>query len=559
MPARTFPDPLPDWVRSNPLRNAEVKVYDALRSQLSSRYVLFYSRPWIGTNHDGTEKEGEADFVVASAEAGFVVIEVKGGGVGRDGKTDDWFSVDREGRRHAIKDPVRQASRSKNELLERLRAHQALGGRWIGAGIAIVLPDSTGAEMLEGLSTPRDQFALRDQMEKLGRWVAGRLESTSPDGKGSLGEDGVATLERLLAPSFQLRIPLALSIDADHERVITVTEQQYALLEFLAGHKRAAISGAAGSGKTVLALHKAMELARENPGHRVLLTCYNAALASWLARSGRKLKNLYVMSFHGLCTSVAKDAGIPLGDGGQSSEYFNTTLPNALNDAVTARPELRFDAVVVDEGQDFSDEWLDALQLVLKHPDDTFWLFYDDNQRLYSRRAETIDGMPRAPFALRRNVRNPRPVFDRLLPLIGDAIVTPLGPQGRPVEEIRVDRKSLPAKLSSLIRRLTEDEQVDPDDIAVLVHAPKRAAEICPDRKFARVGTCRAEDEPLGRVCVDTVKRFKGLERKVIILVDPADVVASDEEGYVAISRATAHLVLLGDVMPPVIRQAEGE
>src|SRR5687768_11366816 len=136
MPARCFPDPLPEWVRQNELRRAEIKVYDALRTQLPSTYTLFYSRPWVGTNPDGTEREGEADFVIASAHTGFLVIEVKGGRVGRE-QSGEWYSIDGKDRRHAIKDPGKQARGSKHQILGQLRAHPRLQDRWIGMGSAV--------------------------------------------------------------------------------------------------------------------------------------------------------------------------------------------------------------------------------------------------------------------------------------------------------------------------------------------------------------------------------------------------------------------------------------
>jgi hypothetical protein len=550
MPARAFPDPLPGWVRDHPLRRAEVKVYDALRSQLSSRYTVFYSRPWIGTNPDGTEKDGEADFVIAAAETGFLVLEVKGGGVGRDAKADAWYSIDQHGCRHSIKNPVFQAGRSKHELLERLKSRPELAGRWIGAGIAVVLPDCTGKEALEGVDVPPDHFALREDMERLGHWVVERLESTVGEKGGELGPGGVKALEHLVANSFLLRIPLASTIDSDHERVIAVTEQQYALLDFLERHNRVAVAGAAGSGKTVLALYKALQLAAAHPSSRVLLTCYNAPLAAWLRRAARRAKNLEVASFHDLCSNAAKSAGLGLDDS-HKPRFFSQILPEALVESVARRPDTRFDAIVVDEGQDFEDGWLDGLQLCLRDAQSTFWVFYDDNQRLYDRPGSLLEDMPQAPFVLKKNVRNPRPVFERLLPLIGDATVVPLGPSGRSVEEVVVPKVAvLPGRLAALATRLVEDEQVDPEDIAILVERAEQIETICPGGSLARIGTCRAHEEPRGRICVDTVRRFKGLERKVIVIVQPADLAHSDELLYVGLSRATGHLILIGDRMP---------
>jgi hypothetical protein len=49
---------------------------------------------------------------------------------------------------------------------------------------------------------------------------------------------------------------------------------------------------------------------------------------------------------------------------------------------------------------------------------------------------------------------------------------------------------------------------------------------------------------------METVRRFKGLERNVIILVDPAEMKTAEELQYVGLSRPTGHLILLGTRMP---------
>lgn len=547
MPARIYPNPLPDWVLVDPLREAEIEVYEILKRQLSSRYSVFYSRPWIGTNFDGTEKEGEADFVVASPDTGYLVIEVKGGGVGRDGQTGEWFSIDRHNRRHTIRDPIKQALRSKNEILEKLRQFPGMDGRWIGMGSAVILPHSTGGGLLVGADTPADHFAFSEDMAHLGRWVVERLEHTVSDRGGSLGVDGIASLERLLAQSFQLRIPLALTIGDDHEKVVSATEQQYTLLEFLQGHNRAAIGGAAGSGKTILALHKATELAKKAYPSQVLLTCYNAPLAAWLRLGSAKETNLRAGTFHEICIQTAKAAGVAASPCDNTQKYFDEVLPNLLLESIDLKPDMAFAGIVIDEGQDFSDRWLDVLQLSLRDESSPFWVFYDDNQKVYSRTGFLLQTMDRPPFMLRKNVRNPRPIFDRLVPFLDGSTVVPLGPRGRPIEEITVSGlASLRSRLAGLITRLVEDDQVDPEDVAVLVARKESIVDVCPDGRFGRIPTCDAEAGGRGRVCIDTVRRFKGLERKVVILIEPTEIAKNEELMYVALSRPTAHLILLG-------------
>ena len=83
--AKMFPQQLPKDVLDDKRRSSEVQVYNALSEQLDDNYHVFYSSPWLGTNTDGSEIDGEADFLIAHAEKGILSVEVKGGVVGKVG------------------------------------------------------------------------------------------------------------------------------------------------------------------------------------------------------------------------------------------------------------------------------------------------------------------------------------------------------------------------------------------------------------------------------------------------------------------------------------------
>ena len=61
-----------------------------------------------------------------------------------------------------------------------------------------------------------------------------------------------------------------------------LTEEQAGCLEVIQHELRVAISGAAGTGKTILALVEAARQAKG--GRRVLFVCFNRALAAWAQR-----------------------------------------------------------------------------------------------------------------------------------------------------------------------------------------------------------------------------------------------------------------------------------
>ena len=92
-----YPTPLPRQVWDDPLRAAEREVYAALSAGLGQDYSVFYGVAWLARDTRGAARDGEADFVVAHADRGVLLLEVKGGRVCRDAETARWTSIDRQG------------------------------------------------------------------------------------------------------------------------------------------------------------------------------------------------------------------------------------------------------------------------------------------------------------------------------------------------------------------------------------------------------------------------------------------------------------------------------
>src|SRR5690349_16732429 len=92
---------------------AEARVYRALRDELSDGVLVLHSLAWAYKTRGGELIEGEADFTIFLKDAGFLTIEVKGGGVAFDATSGVWSSIDRKGVSHQIKDPFRQARKER--------------------------------------------------------------------------------------------------------------------------------------------------------------------------------------------------------------------------------------------------------------------------------------------------------------------------------------------------------------------------------------------------------------------------------------------------------------
>lgn len=100
-----------------------------------------------------------------------------------------------------------------------------------------------------------------------------------------------------------------------------------------------------------------------------------------------------------------------------------------------------------------------------------------------------------------------------------------------------------------------------PADIAVLMGSGRT----CPLRRGQRIGafetTTDQAAEP-SKVLLETVSRFKGLERPVIVLTGIDDLPAAEETAllYVGLSRARVHLVVIAtEVTMSRLRLSRGE
>jgi len=533
-----YPERLPDGIDSD----AERRLFDRFKREFSDDFTIFHSVAWLSRIRGGRARDGEIDFLIAHPRHGLLVAEVKGGGIEFDAPTRSWFSLDRSGQRHLIRDPVSQVRTSRYVLQEMLSQAPATAGVHYPSGYTVVFPDTRFTPEV-GIAVPReiviDLPRARDLKQAIID-VYGYFASDLPQP----GPSGIDALVRVLGRSWRLPPMIGAAIDASELRLRELTEQQYAILDALARRPRALISGGAGTGKTMLALEKARRLARS--GFRTLLTCFNANLAAWM---GAQLRGtgVHVRNFHGLCTEMAQRGGNPLVRQPQETEQqFYDRFPDALLESIP-RLEQRFDAIVVDEGQDFREEWWIALCELLADPrEGVLYIFYDDNQRIYQRKSTFP--LSDEPFALTQNCRNTVRIHD-LVKLFyqGDVDLTCSGPLGDPIVLLKLEdgESERDAVLKHVEWLLAQ--QVRPQDLVILTPRRQALSEL-KQGVYGHVGLTWDPASSSGRVLCSTVHAFKGLERPAVIVAELTGVtpVHRAELLYVAFSRARHHLAVCG-------------
>ncbi len=531
--------------------SAERRLYEGFLEQLGDDHVVYHSVDWVLSGPRG-HHEGEADFVIAHPVEGVLVLEAKGGSLSYDPRTRRWQQSGRSGSHTLDEDPFHQAKGEMHSLVEILSA-QPGWERWMPSyGYGVAFPDGRYEEAAHPAAPPEIVID-RDDMDRLADRVRAVMEFWRHGGR-TFGAEGMDALASALGYRVEVRTPLKLEFDEEDRKIVELTNDQAWILGFVSHRKRAAVTGPAGCGKTLLAIQVALRSA--NAGHRTLLTCFNRRLAEYLRESTEATPKLDVSHFHGLCVRLAREAGIdlPSADAEPESDYFEHRLPEAMAEAAS-RLGPRYDAIVVDEAQDFRPWWWPALMGLHEDPDEgMLYVFADDNQNLYGGGGLPIDPESFCP-PLPANLRNTRAIHE-FVSVFYDGVPGPVakGPDGRIPEILGYrDGDELAHLLAVVLRNLVDQEQVPLEDIVVLTPSGKAKSDL---RARERVNGFRLSDttEP-GTVLTASVHGFKGLERPVVILAELGDKHAEDLAQYLYVggSRARNQLIVLA--AEPVARE----
>lgn len=542
---------------------SEETVFRALADALDDDWTILARARWFARDGArGPVCACEADFLLAHPRRGILVLEVKGGGIRFDPASGVWSSVDRGGVAHTLgRAPLEQAMVTSKRLLQTLRESSAfrmsVEERHLMVGYAVALPDCRVDGIALPASLPGKLVIDRAALARIGPALEEAFEDHGAAPPAWLDPRWIDDLVRLLAPRVEIpaeetrfRVPARLrgTITAAEREFVRLSEEQLRVLDGLARRKRVLITGCAGSGKTFLAVEHARRLAAQ--GLSVLVVCFNKLLASRLREALAGHGGAEAMTFHDLCALFVREAGVkcagaPESDDSSARAYYEVTLPNAFDEAI-GRVERRWDALIVDEGQDFQALWWVALPRVLRaEREGIFLVFHDDGQAIFTDKADLPALEHR--MTLTSNLRNTRRVHECVRRFSAAAGETPaFGPEGRAVEVLTyAEDGALPGELSRVLHRLTVEEKVAVRDVAVLTYRRLRNTPLHEGRAGKFVLTL----EPSANECevfTTTIHAFKGLESPVVVLAGMEDSPRlTDGLLYVGASRARHHLVAL--------------
>ena len=520
---------IPEKPRDFDPASQEGLMFEAL-ALLPEDYYVFHSFRITDTK-DNTFHESETDFVIFNRTKGIICLEAKAGQV----RYENGCWLYGNGLPMHNGGPFNQASANKYKLMRYIsNSKMAFVLEKCKFFHAVWYP-SVSNEYLKSMILPSEgdkaivltKEALINTEEFIDRIYALRLPSHVETKLSEI--ESKRLVREIFCPQFNV-FPSA-SFEADLKKIVfhRLLGEQAGILNFLDEQFTAAINGAAGTGKTMIAVEKARRHA--TAGERVLFLCFNTQLKIYLEEnySGELIDYYTIAGFACKTCNTAKPDYDELKEK-LEDYYISGTFP--------------YKHVIIDEGQDFGSEIIEETEIVQLIHDaivdtdqgGTFYVFYDRLQLIQAREMPSFIGDLDCRLTLYRNCRNTeniavtslRPITERKPKVFEGAV------KGKPAKIHFCDSAQNEKKrIDSIIDKLVADGYRDIVLLTCKTEATSILSDFVNNRKYRN------------KYLFTTCRKFKGLEADAVILLD-VDKTTFEKENvllfYVGTSRARIKL-----------------
>ena len=397
-------------------------------------------------------------------------------------------------------------------------------------------------------------------------------------------------LKEIIFPNVKIELPRRSRDDIcgeGIERLKVLDNHQEAIArKYDGGHR--IIMGPSGTGKTLILVHKAALLKNYNPNVKnVLFVCYNITLVNYIKRllSDKKVplgeNGVEVLHFYELCSKIL---GQEIAYEKEESDYYDLIVSETLSKIPGSN--LKYDAILVDEGQDLSDEMYKVVTSLLNEKTNNLTIALDEGQDIYHRKQSWKDlgvqakGRIHRVSYVYRCTRELHEFSSRFIGVNGGPPVTSESQQygmfpdlyeyHGPKPQIRQFRsmEEIIDFVADAIKKLVDKGECSCSDIAVLytmkstqdspeIHIPHMIGKALEKKGILRnwvsedYKSKRSYDVTTDTVTISTIQSVKGFDYLRIFLIgldlfDPAKGPEAQLKGltYVAITRARYELFI---------------
>lgn len=580
---------IPETISTRPGSSTpgERRVFVALRDYLPEDYLVYYNVPVKGYY---------PDFIVVGPDLGLVVLEVK------DWRLDSVAAVtangvvlrSAEGER-LDKNPVQQARGYVLKTVDALKSRPLLSdgsSLRFGWGYGAIFPllkkkDATTPSLFgpsledalgPGFVLTGEDIAPESLLPRLRRLIpewAIRREALTPA--------QIDEIRGVLYP--EIRVGWGYT----DEDILQVMDREQERLAKTLGEGHRLLRGVAGSGKTVILIGRARYLHEQYPDWHILVVCFNRVLADYLREAIGPDERLEVLHFHRWCLHELEAAGVAVSDPpetGDASDYWDREVPQLLLQACEEgrlRPG-SYQAILVDEGQDFANDWYRALLRALDPETNSLFIAVDSSQTIYKRKVSwreigiQIVGRTRT-RVLRVNYRNTEEILASAYGMIRELDAAGMTAQEAGQEYVAPEQALRHGPVPE-VRRLVSPEAsrrdalewvktrlargATPGDILVLgLIRPEMArleTWLTDNRVPARL--LGGKGKP-GGVGLSTIHSAKGLDANCVLVMNAHQLQRLDDVEarrllYIAMTRARTELCITYCEDSPLLAQLEG-
>ena len=552
----------------------ERRVFTDFRDGLPEDYLLYY---------DVAVQGRYPDFIIVGPDLGVIVLEIKDWRLKSIAAVTAEAVVLREGSgEKTVKHPVRQVREYCFRIVDALKRRSLLyDGQHLrcGFGYGVVFPYLSSEDL--------------ERPSLFGPSLAGVLGGTTILSGEDLDRDRLLPALRRLIPSWVPGLDPLNSVEIDEIRgilhpeirlgwghsdteILQVMDREQERLARAMGARHRMVRGVAGSGKTLILAARARHLSACQPDWRILVLCYNRVLADWLRTRVGKGSRIEVMHYHGWARQQLQRANVPIPPPSssplESDRYWDRTMPELLLKAMTSGSE-GFDcyqAVLIDEGQDFADPWYRTVLRALDPATNSLFIALDSSQNIYKRKVSWRDvgiqivGRTRI---LRVNYRNTKPILGSAFALIQELDAKSTSVREAEEEHV-VPEQALRDGPEPEIHRLVSSgdqrthlvqwvwarlrEDIPPEEILIMSLSRKDASSALGWLMKAGIAA-----RLLGRssgengVRLSTIHSAKGLDAEAVYVLDVQDLDRLESKEarrllYIAMTRARTTLCLSG-------------